>query len=595
MTLHVQYSRSEKDKETRREIEQLWIAKNTEELEKRLRHRIQFGTAGLRGRMAAGFSCMNSLTVIQTSQGLAKYIKNKHRNLSHLGVVIAYDSRHNSHKFATLAASAFVVMGIKVHWYENMSPTPLVSFGVERLRAVAGIMITGSHNPAQDNGYKVYFKNGAQINSPMDAEISRSIEENLKPWATAWFDWGVTLSSALINLDPYRMVSLSYIGVVCRYTRSTVSRIGTPSPFIYTPLHGVGATMLAVILHAMGIGEVMLSVSVQFEPDPDFPTVQFPNPEEAGALDLAIRLADKEKRQIVIANDPDADRFAAAEKVNGSWFFFSGNHIGVLLASHIFDSLQSEKKKYAVVLNSTVSTTMLEKMARSIGIRFRETLTGFKWMGNIAREIENEGHSVIFAFEEAFGYMFPEVCHDKDGLTAAAVFLAAEAKWRKKGLSPYMKLQQLFKEYGHHETMNSYFRSPNPETTVALFNGIRSWSFTKGKPLGSFRISRWRDMTEGYDSETTNNTPLLPMDRGSQMLTIWMDRDIKFTLRGSGTEPKVKLYIESCQPSRQEAVAAVCDTFSVVFKEWILPFAPTMTWHPTIATSSGHIFRVGEV
>jgi phosphoglucomutase len=166
----------------------------------------------------------------------------------------------------------------------------------------------------------------------MDAEISRSIEENLKPWATAWFDWGVTLSSALINLDPYRMVSLSYIGAVCRYTvwkpmlllsysanrvakRSTVSRIGTPSPFIYTPLHGVGATTLACMLHAMGIGEVMLSVSVQFEPDPDFPTVQFPNPEEAGALDLAIRLADKEKRQIIIANDPDADRFAAAEKV----------------------------------------------------------------------------------------------------------------------------------------------------------------------------------------------------------------------------------------------------------------------------------------
>jgi phosphoglucomutase len=183
---------------------------------------------------------------------------------------------------------------------------------------------------------------------------------------------------------------------------------------------------------------------------------------------------------------------------------------------------------------------MLEKMARSVGIRFRETLTGFKWMGNIASEIENEGHSVVFAFEEALGYMFPDVCHDKDGLTAAAVFLAAEAKWRKTGLSPYTKLQQLFKEYGHHETMNSYFRSPNPETTVALFNSIRSWSFTKGKPLGSFKISRWRDMTEGYDSETINNIPLLPVDRSSQMITVWMDRDIRFTLRGSGTEPKVK-------------------------------------------------------
>lgn len=183
---------------------------------------------------------------------------------------------------------------------------------------------------------------------------------------------------------------------------------------------------------------------------------------------------------------------------------------------------------------------MLEKMAVAKGIHFQEALTGFKWMANIARGLEDAGYSVPFAFEEALGYMLPSVCYDKDGVTAAMVFLAAEAKWRAQGLTAFAKLQGLFDQFGHHETLNTYFRSPSPDLTATLFRGIRGGSYRTNKKLGKFKILRWRDMTEGYDSGTEDNKPTLPVDKSSHMLTLWLDRDVRFTIRASGTEPKVK-------------------------------------------------------
>ncbi|TQB73287.1 Phosphoglucomutase-3 [Monascus purpureus] len=556
--------------------EQLRDAGAVDELEKRLRNRIQFGTAGLRGRMAAGFSCMNSLTVIQASQGLAKYIRNRHPQIAPDGVVIGHDARHNSAKFAALAASAFIAERIPVWLYADSCVTPSVPFGVSHLHAAAGVMVTASHNPAQDNGYKVYFKNGAQINTPMDMEIAQSIEENLVPWPGAWNE---PEPGEYLHVDVYQKILPQYMDSVTRFAKSTVPNWKPPKPFIYTPLHGVGGLVFPSVCRSAGIEE-FTSVPEQAEPNPDFPTVSFPNPEETGALDLAMRTADKEGKSLIIANDPDADRFAVAEKVDGSWFTLTGNHIGILIASHLFDSLEVQGSNSPIaVLSSTVSTGMLEKMALSKGFHFRETLTGFKWMANTAQELENAGFTVPFAFEEALGYMFPSVCYDKDGISAAMVFLAAEAKWRDKGLTPYGKLQQLFRDFGHYETLNSYFRSPNPQTSTSLFQKIRSGCFRTKGSLGAFRILRWRDMTEGYDSGTADNTPSLPIDKSSQMLTLWLDREVRFTFRASGTEPKVKL-------------SAVCDTFTAVLKEWVEPFAPSMTHNKQIPTSSGHVFTV---
>lgn len=213
----------------------------------------------------------------------------------------------------------------------------------------------------------------------------------------------------------------------------------------------------------------------------------------------------------------------------------------MLLASHILDSYDNNKNWSEIaVLTTAVSSSMLEKMAAAKGMHFTETLTGFKWMANVARDLEKQGKTVAFSYEEALGYMFPSVCYDKDGITAATVFLAAEAKWRAQGFSPYAKLQRLFAEFGHHETLNSYFRSPDPQLTAKLFQGIRDSSCLSEMKFGSFKILRWRDLTNGYDSSTPDHKPDLPEDPTTQMLTLWLEGGVRFTFRGSGTEPKVK-------------------------------------------------------
>ncbi|GAB1200161.1 hypothetical protein APSETT444_009528 [Aspergillus pseudonomiae] len=241
---------------------------------------------------------MNSLTVIQASQGLAKYLKEKHTDVASGGVVIGHDARHNSAKFAALAANAFISQQIPVWFYSEPSVTPSVPFGVTHLKAAAGIMITASHN-------------GAQINTPVDVEIAQSIEENLAPWPGAWKD---LQACEYLHADAYKTILPHYTKTVWDYANSTVSDWKQPRPFVYTPLHGVGGLVFPDLCRSVGVTE-FTPVPEQVEPNPDFPTVSFPNPEEAGALDLAMQTADKEDKTLIIAHDPDADRFAAAEKV----------------------------------------------------------------------------------------------------------------------------------------------------------------------------------------------------------------------------------------------------------------------------------------
>ncbi|KMU86872.1 phosphoglucomutase-2 [Coccidioides immitis H538.4] len=533
----------DQDPQTREEIKNLHDSHNLPELEKRLRKLypgIQFGTAGLRGRMQAGFSYMNCLTVIQASQGLGRYLKALPQTLGPLSVVIGRDGRHNSEKFAILAANAFRAEGIHVWCFNNPVPTPLVAYAVPFKKAIAGIVITASHNPAQDNGYKILQK--------------------------------------------------AYCDDVCAFVVADLS--ASPGRFVYTPLHGVGYSMMSELCEVLSI-QGMTVVSEQRDPDPDFPTVRFPNPEEAGALDLAMKTADDLKIDIVIANDPDADRFAVAEKVGETWFKFTGDQVGVLLASHILDQWKhQEQEKPIAMLCTAVSSNMLATMAKIEGFHFQETLTGFKWLGNVAKDLESEGYNVPFAFEEALGYMFCNVSYDKDGLTAAMVFLTAQAQWRKQGFTPFSRLQHLYQTYGYHETLNTYFVSPDPSISATLFDSIRNLPEDKRSCIGGFPVLRWRDATKGFDTGTPNSVSNLPVDSTSQMITIWSDKGLRFTLRGSGTEPKVKIYIESCCPTRGDAVNAVCQVFLAVLVNWIRPFASIMTYAPAVTTSSGYIFNI---
>ncbi|EEH41045.2 hypothetical protein PAAG_03331 [Paracoccidioides lutzii Pb01] len=469
----------------------------------------------------------------------------------------------------------------------------------------------------------------------MDAQIAQLIQGNLEPWPSAW----ATLDqNKYLTLDSYEDTAKMYCSAVTRFINSIRLITGPPRQFVYTPLHGVGYATMSRLCEELGITD-MITVAEQQEPNPDFPTVDFPNPEEAGALDLAMKTADAVNRSLIIANDPDADRLAVAEKVNGIWVKFTGDQLGILLASYMLDAIQAETQtqtqtqsqtqsqsqsqqetpmrhtKKIAMLTTAVSTSMLSKLAAAESIHFQETLTGFKWLGNVARKLQTRAsadgaYTIPFAFEEALGYMFPAISYDKDGLTAAMVFLAAETTWRvRDGLTPYEKLMELYGKYGYHESLNGYFVSPSRRVTDELFEGIRrefgpaaradsAGDNTSMGSIGSLPILQWRDVTRGVDvgedsiaADGPGSQKRLPVDPSSQMLTVWSERGIRFTLRGSGTEPKVKVYIESCCDSREEAVKAVCYVFTTVLENWVKPYAPTMTWAREMVTSSGHVLR----
>ena len=441
-----EWLRLDQDDETRSTIERLLKQQDHAGLKSRLCTRLAFGTAGLRAQMGAGYAFINSLTIIQTSQGLAAYLLKE--GLASGGIVVGYDARHNSERFARLAAAAFTTKGIPVWWYEDLVHTPMVPFGVNELGAAAGIMITASHNPAQDNGYKVYGSNGCQINTPVDSYIAASIMENLEP--ITWdIEKGASLrTSVLSSMKAKYFEKLSaFVGYPDRYMRS--------APFVYTPMHGVGNSYMTEIMARLE-NPSMTVVPEQANPDPDFPTVRYPNPEETGALDHAITLADERGIRLVIANDPDADRFAVAENIEGHWKQFTGDQVGALFTHYLIKSKRSkpafrghdiETGDNEWVLTTAVSSQMISVMAEN-DFTIGETLTGFKWLGNRTIDLEKQGKVTHFAYEEALGYMFPDIVRDKDGITAAVVFLCAYAEWG----SPWAKMQELYQQFGYAAT-----------------------------------------------------------------------------------------------------------------------------------------------
>ncbi|KAI9830244.1 MAG: hypothetical protein M1819_005771 [Sarea resinae] len=528
-----EWLRVDKDETTRKEIQILLAAGNTAVLEERLRKRIAFGTAGLRARMEAGFSRLNSVTIIQASQGLAAYVLQQIPEAATRGIVIGYDGRHNSERFAKLAAAVFVAKGMKVWWYEETVHTPLVPFGVVRLSAAAGVMVTASHNPAQDNGYKVYWSNGCQIIPPHDVGIAASILQNLEPvsWDESVVDHNLLVEACLDTMSSAYYDHVNGAVQVSNAATSTVTSAANKwLKFVYTPMHGVGLPYMTEVVKRLGLEDSMIVVEEQAHPDPDFPTVKFPNPEEKGALDLAVATAERNGVSFVVASDPDADRLAVAEKVEGKWHIFTGNQLGVLLASYTLSILLPTYTADQIhVLTSAVSTSMLAAMGAKVGFHVHETLTGFKWLGNEALRLQEEhlsshptvskehepdavektgdkkggkkgdtqGEIVVpFAFEEALGYMFPATgIYDKDSLSSAAFFLSALVYWRTHPVphsllryishpsssssqhgptSPYGHLQSLYAKYGYFETQNTYLVSPDPETTTKVFESIRT-------------------------------------------------------------------------------------------------------------------------
>ena len=479
---------------------------------------LEFGTAGLRGRMAPGPHRMNLAVVSRAARGLADHLTGD-LGLAEPLVVIGFDARHRSEDFARASAEIMTAAGCRVHLLERFGPTPLIAFAVRHLGADAGIVVTASHNPPADNGYKVYLGGrasapdgqGVQIVPPSDAQIAARIAAvgpvREIPRAAGWEVLGEELRE-------------DYLAAICALPDPEGPR---EVRIVHTAMHGVGTETALAALHRTGFAEVH-PVAKQADPDPDFPTVAFPNPEEPGAIDLALELARILEADVVIANDPDADRCAAAvlDPHLGDWRMLTGDELGVLLGDHLI-----RRHGYAgTVANSVVSSRWLGRIAQAAGLEAATTLTGFKW---IAR-----APGIVFGYEEAIGYcVLPEVVRDKDGLSAALMVAEMAALARAEGTTLVGRLDELAREHGLFATSQLSLRVTELAERDVMMARLRA---EPPAALAGSEVSDVQDLAEG-SAETTG----LPATDGVLLATA---DDARVIVRPSGTEPKLKCYIE---------------------------------------------------
>jgi phosphomannomutase len=483
-----------------------WLSENNEvELRKSFNGFLEFGTAGLRGPVRPGPSGMNRAVVGRTAAGIADFLIS--RGLSK--VIIGRDARHGSAEFAQESAEIFSGAGLDVYVLPRELPTPVLAFAVNELNLDCGIMVTASHNPAIDNGYKVYLGGaidgvayrGSQIIAPVDVDISKRISavKLPSPKGSSW-----------------RFVSEDLID---KYVANCAQDIAEAAPqkIVYTAMHGVGTeTLLGVFKEAKFTAPIL--VAEQSEPNPDFPTVAFPNPEEPGAMDLAIKLADKENADLVIANDPDADRCAVAAKdSSGDWRMLRGDELGTLLGHYIS---KNHNVKGETLATTIVSSSALKKIAANSGANFVETLTGFKWLS----KIEN----LAFGYEEAIGYCVdPTSVNDKDGISAALKIAQINSELLSRGSNIYSYLDEIWAEIGYHRTEQLSIRVSEIATISKILSSLIQNPPTQ---IAGHKVTGFEDLSKATLSTTG--------------IRIRAGENIRVIIRPSGTEPKLKTYFE---------------------------------------------------
>lgn len=504
------------DIEDRETLQQLLDDGDEEELHRRFDSPLTFGTAGLRGPVMAGPAGMNRYTVRRATQGVVAWLAEIGVD-ANLGVVVGRDGRVGSESFNNEVVAVLLGAGVKVFEMPGPLPTPLVAYCVKALGAAAGIMVTASHNPPQDNGYKLYSHDGSQIIPPNDEIVERYANAATTPVlgerTSAHHRW---ISQDL--LDQYRSHFTQRFAVVG----------GSDLKITYTPLHGVGgATMLDLFARA-GF-DAVTPVAAQFEPDGAFPTLPFPNPEEPGALDLAMAEADRVGSHLVIANDPDADRLGAAVRDDDGWHVLRGDQIGWLLASSMLGSMNDPRD---VVATTIVSSTLLRAMARDAGVTFAMTLTGFKWLARAA------GDGVLrLGYEEALGFAVDPEVADKDGLSAALALARLAHETRGAGQTLTDRLDDIESRYGVHSIYQLSLRVEGPSGLAAIAEAVQSLRDDPPTSLGGLAVSEHFDLADGYEGLGPTDGVLLRLGSSGRVV-----------VRPSGTEPKLKAYIEITSP-----------------------------------------------
>ena len=539
------------DEETKKEL--LEISNNEKEIEDRFYKELEFGTAGLRGIMGAGLNRINKYTIGKATQGLANFIKSK--NGEERGVAISYDSRNNSKEFSEIAALCLNANGIKAYVFDRLSPVPELSFAVRKLNCIAGIMITASHNPPKYNGYKVYGEDGAQIVSPVDKEIMQEVK-NIKDFGEIkQISKEEAIKENFYNVIGEEIHTL-YIEEVKKLllNKETIRKQENLS-IVYTPLHGTGNIPVQSVLKEIGFKNVHI-VKEQEMPDGNFPTVDYPNPEDKKAFKLALELAKKVKAEIVLATDPDADRLGVFVKNKNEYIPLTGNMSALLILEYIL-SQKSERNilpKNSIVVKSIVSSTMVKPMVDFYNVKLEEVLTGFKYIGEkIKKYEENKDYNFIFGYEESYGCLAGTYARDKDGIAAVALLCEAAAYYKENGISLWEQMQNIYKKYGFYKEGVKQITLEGIDGADKIKNIMSNLRENAPKKFGNFQVERIRD----YENQTilelkTNKIEKIDMPK-SNVLYYELSNDAWLAVRPSGTEPKIKYYIGVKGNSQEEA------------------------------------------
>lgn len=501
---------------------------------------LEFGTAGLRGVLGAGTNRMNIYTVGQATQGIANYIMQLPS--SDNTVAICYDSRINSELFAHTAAAVLAANGIRSFVYPRLEPTPALSFATRYLKCAIGINVTASHNPSKYNGYKVYGPDGCQITAEIadaitNAIVSVDIFDDVKT-----MDFDEALNQGLVSFIDEKVLD-AFLDAV--YEQSVYDKDPGNLKLVYTPLNGTGLECVTKILNRIGVSDIHV-VEEQVQPDGNFPTCPYPNPENRDALEKGIDLCEKVHPDLLLATDPDADRVGIAVKDGNDYQLLSGNEVGVLLLDFICRMRRKANTMPCdpVAVTTIVSTSLVDDVARAYDVEVRRVLTGFKYIGGVIAELEDTGHPerFIFGFEESYGYLAGTHARDKDAVVASMLICEMAEYYRTKGKNLYRAMQDIYKTYGYHHNRTLSFTFEGSAGAQKMSDLMSAFRTTALSTVGDFVVESIVDYKEGVGTLPPANVIEFVLEGGSKAI-----------VRPSGTEPKIKVYVFAVGRSAEEA------------------------------------------
>ncbi len=530
------------DPTTRAELEALLTNDDRDALAERFGRPLGFGTAGIRGLRGAGPGRMNRLLVRLATAALGRVILDRVANAAKRGVVVGFDARHYSRIMALDACSVLAGLGIRVHFLGSVQPTPLAAFAVLETGAAGGVVLTASHNPPQYNGYKVFWDNGAQIVPPIDGEISAAIDAIDLAVPLPWLGIDAARKKHLL-IDYGPELEEAYL----RATRLRVRGVGPEVKIVYTPLHGVAGRLALRAFAQQGFARISV-VSEQFQPNGDFPTVDYPNPEEYAPLALAVDQAQRELADLIIANDPDGDRLAVVVRSAGGYRQLTGDQIGYLLGDYLLASYGKALPEGAFVMATIVSSMLLDKIASAYGARCEQTLPGLKWVWNRALEVKEAGGTFLFGYEEAIGYTVCPTVHDKDGISAAVLFAELARACAASGRTVLDRLDDLYRRVGLSATRQISLHLPGQEGAARIRTILDRLRREPPSRLGAQRVRSVADLEarSRIEIDSGKKTPIaLP---AANIIQLELAEGGRVSLRPSGTEPKLKIYLEIYTP-----------------------------------------------